>query len=82
MNNRRHTGRTEKDKMSIIAWANTLPRKMGRADFIRHLKGKRLTRDQAIRAKCFECVGGEDTQSCTSPCCSLTPYCQWNDIDE
>ena len=62
--------------------AHAMPRKSGRAEYIKHLQGKRLTRDQAIRAKCFECVGGEDTAPCAIPHCSLTAFCQWNSKTE
>jgi len=55
-----------------------LPKNAGQADFIRHLGGKRLTRDAAIHAKCYECSGGEDHGPCTTTQCSLTPFCQWN----
>lgn len=62
----------------LINHAHAMPKKSGRADYIKHLEGKRITRDAAIRAKCFECVVGEDTEPCTIPTCPLTPFCQWN----
>ncbi|GFE57738.1 hypothetical protein AOG1_16180 [Geobacter sp. AOG1] len=54
------------------------PKKKGKADYIHHLRGKRLTQAAAIRAKCYECVQGEDTQPCTVATCALAQYCQWN----
>jgi len=53
-------------------------RRAGKAELLRHLHGERLTRDAAIRAKCYECVGGEDTNPCLIVQCALTQYCQWN----
>jgi hypothetical protein len=29
----------------------------GRVEYLKHLEGKRLTRGQAITAKCYECMG-------------------------
>lgn len=54
------------------------PKKIGKADNLRHLRGERLTRDEAIKAKCYDCVCGEDTEPCVVYTCSLQPYCQWN----
>ena len=59
---------------SVRKW----PKKSGRADYIRHLDGERLTRAEAIRAKCYECVCGEDTEPCLASLCPLIQYCQWN----
>lgn len=61
----------------FIKNASAMPKKAGRAEYIKHLEGKRLTRDQAIRAKCYECVGGDDTRPCKISTCSLTAFCQW-----
>ena len=58
--------------------AQKFPKQIGKADYIKFLKGERLTRDAAIKAKCFECVGGEDTDPCDVSLCPLTLYCQWN----
>lgn len=58
--------------------AYAMPKKSGRAEYIKHLEGDRLTRDAAIRAKCFQCVCGEDSELCIIPQCPLTPFCQWN----
>lgn len=54
------------------------PKKPGKADLLRHLKGECLTRNEAIRAKCYECGGGEDTRPCHVTGCALTQYCPWN----
>jgi hypothetical protein len=53
------------------------PRKSGKADYLRFLNGEKLTRSEAIRAKCYECVCGEDTEPCLQPHCPLIDYCQW-----
>ena len=53
-------------------------RKTGKSHYLKFLQGKDLTRDEAIQAKCYECVCGEDTEPCSVPTCSLTQFCQWN----
>ncbi len=59
---------------NVKRWA----RKPGKADLLRHLRGERLTRAEAIKAKCYECIEGEDIRPCLVSGCSLTQYCQWN----
>ena len=50
------------DRMKL-AHKNTLnyQKKMGKAYYLKFLEGENLTRDQAIKEKCYECVLGEDT---------------------
>jgi len=68
------------DKSKIIANVNEWPRHAGKKDYLNFLEGKRITRDQAIRAKCYECVQGEDVSICTIPKCPLTLFCPWNKV--
>jgi hypothetical protein len=72
----------EERKEIAIKNANAMPQKAGRADYLKHLKGQTLTRNQAIRAKCYECVGGEDTKPCNISSCPLTQFSQWNNREE
>lgn len=58
--------------------AMSMPRKAGKSEYLRHLNGERLTRDEAIRAKCYECIGGEVTKPCKASTCPLIQYCTWN----
>jgi len=53
-------------------------KKAGKAHYIRFLEGKNLTRDEAIQARCYDCVCGEDTELCLSTTCSLVLFCPWN----
>jgi len=48
----------------------------GRIELIRHLKGNKITRDQAIRAKCYDCMGyfADGVQDCEVAECSLYPF--------
>jgi hypothetical protein len=59
---------------SVKSW----PKKSGKADYLKFLSGENLTRAGAIRAKCYECVVGEDTQPCIVETCPLSSFCQWN----
>lgn len=59
---------------SVQAW----PKKSGKADYIKFLNGETLSRSAAIRAKCYECATGEDTQPCIVETCPLIGFCQWN----
>ena len=38
------------------SWTESLPRKKGRAEYIKFLKGIRLSARQAINAACFRCA--------------------------
>jgi hypothetical protein len=66
------------NRAQLIKNAERMPRKSGKAEYIRFLKGQKLTRGEAIKATCFECIGGEDTRPCNIPLCPLTQYCQFN----
>ena len=53
-------------------------KKAGKAHYLRFLQGGKLTRDEAIQAKCYDCVCGEDTEPCSVPTCALNAFCPWN----
>lgn len=65
-------------KQRLIKSVNSWPRRAGRKELLAHLNGERLTRDEAIRAKCYECVGGEETGPCYVAGCALSQYCPRN----
>ncbi len=48
----------------------------GQAYLLRHLDGKSLTRNQAIAAKCYECMGyyTDGAQDCEIPDCPLYKF--------
>ncbi|MDA8429407.1 MAG: hypothetical protein M0T70_09155 [Geobacteraceae bacterium] len=66
------------DKSNIIANVKKWARHAGKNDYLNYLGGARITRNQAIKAKCYECVQGEDTSTCTIFKCPLTPFSPWN----
>jgi len=48
----------------------------GRTELIKHLNGQKLTRSQAMKAKCYECLGyfADGIQDCKMPECPLYQY--------
>lgn len=42
----------------------------------KHLKGEKLSKAEAIHAKCFDCMGqyADGTVDCEIPMCSLYPF--------
>jgi hypothetical protein len=65
--------------MTSQAWAEKLRQFIGKTDYLKHLKGKRLTPQAAINAACFRCSSGYDTGlGCSSPDCPLVPFNPYN----
>ena len=48
--------------------------RVGKSQLLKHLRGERITRSQAIKAKCYDCDGMGDTGECEIEGCSLYPY--------
>jgi len=48
----------------------------GRRELIKHLKGERISRGEALRAKCYECNGGypDGAFDCEIEGCPLYPF--------
>ena len=62
-----------------IAIVEQWAKKAGKADLLHFLNGESLTRAKAIKAMCYGCVCGEDTEPCLVYTCPLHPFCQWNE---
>jgi len=56
----------------------------GRSELIRYLKGNRITRDQAIWAKCYDCMGYfvDGVSDCKDTECSLYPFNPYKDTSK
>lgn len=52
--------------------------RMGKHDLIKHLNGTRLTQRRAIYAKCYDCNGMGEDDTCIDTACSLYPYSQFS----
>ena len=52
----------------------------GRNELMRFLKGKKLTRKDAIKAKCYECNNGyaDGKRDCKIPACPLYGFMPYN----
>ena len=52
----------------------------GQRDLINYLQGKRLTMQQAIHAKCYECMGyfADGKLDCRMPKCPLHKFMPYN----
>jgi hypothetical protein len=53
----------------------------GKNNLIKHLTGIRITRNQAISAKCYDCNGMGESIKCDMQECSLWPYSPYRDKD-
>ncbi len=62
----------EESRLLISAKSGT--RRTGQKDLINHLQGKRLTQRQAIRAKCYDCLGMGECPICDDDECSLSSF--------
>ena len=51
----------------------------GKSDLVKYLNGGRITRNQAIKAKCYDCQGMGDSGTCEMAHCSLYPYSPYRD---
>ena len=59
-----------------INFIQTSPKSSGKNYLIKHLTGHTLTRDQAIKAKCCDCMGYyiDGRMDCEVPDCPLYPF--------
>lgn len=46
----------------------------GKGELIKHMEDKKITRQQAIKAKCYDCNGLGELNSCDIVSCPLLPY--------
>ena len=46
----------------------------GKKDLIKYLQGRKITRNQAIRGKCFDCMGLGEDGTCDTKACPLYPF--------
>jgi hypothetical protein len=55
----------------------------GKTDLLNHLNGERITRNQAIKAKCYDCLGfySDGKMDCLQPECPLYPYMPYRGFD-
>jgi hypothetical protein len=54
---------------------------IGRDELLKHFRKDYLTRQEAIKAFCYQCMGGYgdgETRNCANPPCPLYPYHPYN----
>jgi hypothetical protein len=56
--------------------------KTGKKDLINWLKGEKLTRGQAIKAKCYDCSGMGDSSHCDLQGCPLLPFSPYSPLEQ
>jgi len=49
-------------------------KRKGQTQYIKYLKGGKITRNQAIQAKCYDCDCMGETGECDIETCALYPY--------
>ena len=62
----------------ILRSAKSGKSRAGKRELIKHLEGIRLTRQQAIRAQCYDCNGMGDSGDCDIETCPLIPFSLFN----
>ena len=60
--------------MELLDSAKNGKKRSSQKFLIRYLEGNKLTRSQAIKAKCYDCDGMGDTAKCELKECTLYPY--------
>ena len=66
-----------KDQIArLIKTIKSSPRVIGRKAYLKHLQGKKTTRDEAIAAKCYDCMAyyRDGREDCKIRTCSLYPF--------
>lgn len=66
-----------------INFIRTSPKSSGKGFLLKHLYGDNLTRDQAIRAKCCDCMGYyiDGRMDCEISGCPLYPFMPYRKRD-
>lgn len=59
-------------------------RAKGRSELLLHLQGNKITRDQAIKAACYQCTNYyvDGISNCEMDYCPLYPYCPYKEKTE
>ena len=68
--------------MTILESAKSGPKRRGKTEYIRYLEGGKITRSQAVRAKCFDCNGMGESNECSIETCALLPFSPYREKKE
>jgi hypothetical protein len=58
----------------MLCSAKNGTKRKGKSELIAHLSGKKITRNQSIKAKCYDCNGMGEIGECNISECPLLPY--------
>lgn len=64
-------------QQQIDQWTRTGIKATGRGDLLNYFRGEELTRQEAIQAHCYQCMGGYgdgEDRDCRNPPCPLYPF--------
>lgn len=60
----------------LLKAIKSCPQIIGRKSYLKHLQGKKITRDEAIAAECYACMGyyRDGREDCKNYTCPLYPF--------
>ena len=61
----------------LLVSAESGPLRRGKKELIKHLEGGKITRKQAMLAKCYDCDGMGDSGKCDIETCPMYHYSQF-----
>ncbi len=60
--------------VELLASAKSGPRRKGKKELVKYLEGGKISRAQAVKAHCFDCMGMGEQNDCDYEACALYPY--------
>ena len=67
----------EIEKRAMLVSAESGKKRVGQLHLTRYLRGNRLSPSQAIKAKCYDCNGMGEEDTCENEECALWAYSQF-----
>lgn len=58
----------------LLASAKSGLRRKGKKELVKYLEGGKISRSQAVKAKCYDCDGMGELGECNIEACPLFPY--------
>ena len=75
---RKRPGNKGRKMKELLKSAKMGKLRAGRKELIRHLDGFRITRQEVIKAKCYDCNGMGECGECDIAGCPLLPFSPYN----
>jgi hypothetical protein len=71
-----NTAGTKDHIAKLIETIKSSPRVIGRKEYLKYLQSKKITRDEAIAAQCYVCMGyyRDGREDCKIETCPLYPF--------